>query len=85
MGSTDYAGCMALVRILAFLEFSEKLLEGSEQNDMLCLVLKGSLWLPSGEQTSQEWTATRQRADGGSSQGAGCVEVVRSGQALEQS
>lgn len=34
----DYAGCVALGRILASLGFSEKLLEGFEHSDMLCQV-----------------------------------------------
>ena len=56
--NSDYVGRVTLLRILAFPEFNEKLLEGFEQSGMPCLVLKGSLWLPRGEQTSQEWTPT---------------------------
>ena len=62
---------------MAFPDSEEKLLEGFEQSDVLCLVLKGSLWLPSREQTSRELIATGWLSGQWLRPGAGCVQVVR--------
>lgn len=59
----DDVDCVALVRILAFSDFEEKLLEAFEQSDTLCLVLKGSLGLPPSQGADQSGVACHRVAE----------------------